>query len=333
MIKPPLISIVIPIYNVEKYVRKTLDSIYNQEFDEREFEVICVNDGTPDNSMQVVNEFALVYPNLHIINQENQGLSCARNAGLRIAQGDYVWFVDSDDKVAEQSLKQLERIIINEPNIDIFGFDIYKVQENSKTESIEQIVLRKKNNCLYSRCANVNQLIHKTHIAPVQRFVFRKAYLDKNHLEFYPKILHEDTEFMVRAFFLAEKVMLMNYSPYYYLVRNSGSIMSEINMHSIYSKMTIIKSFQNFKRNHADGMQSKIYFNDNMYLLVLNILGSKIASPEYNDYIKKNSCLFRKIAFYGMLANFFYSDIRKVIKAFLVLISPSLYTSLRDRVF
>ena len=97
--------------------------------------------------------------------------------------------------------------------------------------------------------------------------------------------------------------------------------------------MTIIKSFQDFKRNHTDRMQSKIYFNDNMYLLVLNILGSKISSKEYKDYIKKNSCLFRKIAFYGMLANLFYYDIRKVIKAFLVLISPSLCTSLRDRVF
>lgn len=328
-----LLSIIVPIYNVEKYIRGTLESIYYQKFAENNFEVICVNDGTPDNSMQIVNEFAVKHNNLHIINQENQGLSCARNAGLRIVKGDYVWFVDSDDRVAEQSLKQLERIIINEPDIDIFGFDIYKVQENSKTESIEQVVLRKKNNYLYSRCVNVNQLIHKTHIAPVQRFIFRKAFLDECHLEFYPKILHEDMEFMVRAFFLAEKVMLKNYSPYYYLVRNSGSIMSEINMRSIYSKMTIIKSFQDFKCNHTDRMLSKIYFNDNMYLLVLNILGSKIASTEYKDYIKKNSCSFRKMAFYGMLANFFYCDIKKVIKAFLVLISPSLYMSLRGRVF
>lgn len=333
MNKAPLISIIIPIYKVEKYISETLESIYKQEFDENEIEVICVNDGTPDNSMQIVNEFATNHTNLHVTNQENQGLSCARNAGLRIAQGDYVWFVDSDDKVAEQSLKQLERIITNEPDIDIFGFDMCKVQENSKAETIEQIVLRKKDRCLYGQRVNVNQLIHKVHIAPVQRFVFRKAFLDKYHLEFYPKILHEDMEFMVRVFFLAEKVMLKNYSPYYYLVRKSGSIMSEINMRSIYSKMTIIKSFQDFKRNHTDRMQSKIYFNDNMYLLVLNILGSKIASKEYKDYIKKNSCLFRKIAFYGMLANLFYYDIRKVIKAFLVLISPSLCTSLRDRVF
>lgn len=327
------LSIIIPIYKVENYIRGTLESIYNQECAEDIFEVICINDGTPDGSMQIVGEFALKHANLHIINQENQGLSCARNAGLRIAKGDYIWFVDSDDQVADGSIKHLEKTISNEPDIDFFGFDICKVQEDSQIESVEYIVLREKDNFLYGQRVNVNQLIHKVHIAPVQRFVFRKAFLDKYHLEFYPKILHEDMEFMVRVFFLAEKVMLKNYSPYYYLVRKSGSIMSEINMRSIYSKMTIIKSFQDFKHNHTDRMQSKIYFNDNMYLLVLNILGSKIASKEYKDYIKKNSCLFRKIAFYGMLANLFYYDIRKVIKAFLVLISPSLCTSLRDRVF
>lgn len=324
-----LLSIIIPIYKVEKYIRGTLESIYCQGCAEDKFEVICVNDGTPDNSMQIVNEFAVKHNNLHIINQENQGLSCARNAGLRIAKGDYVWFVDSDDRVAEQSLKQLGRIIVNEPDIDIFGFDIYKVQENSKTESIEQVVLRKKNNYLYSRGVNVNQLIHKIHIAPVQRFVFRKAFLDKFHLEFYPKILHEDKEFMVRAFFLARKVMLVNYSPYYYLVRHSGSIMSSINMRSIYSKMAIIDSFQKFKCKHTEGMQSKIYFNDNMYLQVLDILTVKIASPDYQELIKKNSSLFRKIAFNGLLANIYYGDMRKIIKAIIVLISPLLFEKMK----
>ena len=324
-----LLSIIIPIYKVEKYIRGTLESIYCQGCSEAKFEVICVNDGTPDKSMQIVNEYVSCHSNLRVVNQKNQGLSCARNAGLRVAQGDYVWFVDSDDKVAKRSLKQLERIIINNPNIDFFGFNICKVQEDSKIESIEHIVLRKKDKCLYGQCVNVNQLIHKTHVAPVQRFVFRKAFLDKCHLEFYPKILHEDKEFMVRAFFLAEKVMLINYSPYYYLVRNSGSIMSSIDVRSIYSKMTIIDSFQKFKYSHAGGVQSKIYFNDNIFLQVVDILTVKIASRQYQEMIKKSSCMFRKIAFYGLLANIYYCDIRKMIKAIIVLVSPSLYANVK----
>ena len=324
-----LLSIIIPIYKVEKYIRGTLESIYCQDFDEHKFEVICVNDGTPDNSMLIVDEFVARYDNLYIVNQENQGLSCARNAGLRIAKGDYIWFVDSDDRIVEGSIIQLEKIISKEIDVDFFGFNIYKVQENSNIESIEQIVLNKKNKCLYGHCVNVHQLIHKVHIAPVQRFVFKKSFFHKHHLEFYPKILHEDKELMVKAFFLAKKIMLVNYSPYYYLLRNSGSIMSSIDMKSVYSKMTIIDSFQNFKCNHAEGMQSKIYFNDNVYLQTLDILGMQMESVEYKAVIKNNSLLFRKIAFNGLLTNIYYGDMRKVIKAIIVLISPSLYANLK----
>lgn len=323
-----LLSIIVPIYNVEKYIRGTLESIYYQKFAENNFEVICINDGTPDNPMGIVNDFASRHENLHILNQKNQGLSCARNAGLRIAKGDYIWFVDSDDKIAEHSLTELEKIVLKDTNSDILGFDICKIQENTKSESTEKIVLRKENNCLYGQCVNVNQLIHKTHIAPVQRFVFRKAFLDKYHLDFYPKILHEDKEFMVRALFLAEKIILVDYSPYYYLVRSSGSIMSSIDMQSIYSKMTIIDSFRTFKSNYTKSVASKIYFNDNIYLQVLDILSHKIASSEYREIIKKNSWQFRRIAFNGLLTNIYYGDIRKIIKAITVLLSPSLYTKL-----
>ena len=93
--------------------------------------------------------------------------------------------------------------------------------------------------------------------------------------------------------------------------------------------MTIIDSFQNFKCNHAEGMQSKIYFNDNVYLQTLDILGMKMESVEYKEVIKKNSLLFRKIAFNGLLTNIYYGDMRKVIKAIIVLISPSLYANLK----
>ena len=87
------LSIVIPVYNVEDYIRGTLDSIYNQKVDEQCFEVIVVNDGTPDNSMKIVKEFAATHQNLTIINQENQGLSAARNAGIKVAKGVYIWVV------------------------------------------------------------------------------------------------------------------------------------------------------------------------------------------------------------------------------------------------
>ena len=276
-----LLSIIIPIYKVEKYIRGTLYSIYSQEYDEREFEVICVNDGTPDSSMDIVDEFVRQHDNLHVINQMNQGLSCARNAGLKIAKGNYVWFVDSDDTIAKGSLNQLQDYIKKDDNqTEIWAFNMTRVQESSKNETVERVILKHRNSHLYGKCINKDQLIHKVHIAPVQRFIFKRAFLDNYQLHFYPKILHEDKEFMVKAFFWARKIMLIDYSPYRYLVRTSGSIMSDINMKSVYSKLMIIKSFENYKTFNSHTTQEYIYFNDNAFMMVIDILEMKMQLPE-----------------------------------------------------
>ena len=95
-----LLSIIIPVYNVEAYVGETLDSVFDTAASTEAFEVIVVNDGTEDGSMDVVLRYASK-PNLKIIEQGNQGLSAARLRGLSAAEGDYVWFIDSDDYLME----------------------------------------------------------------------------------------------------------------------------------------------------------------------------------------------------------------------------------------
>ena len=95
------ISITIPIYNVSKYLPKCLNSIFGQDF--KDFEVICVNDGSTDSSLNILKEFSKIYPNLKIITQKNQGLSVARNTGMEQAQGEYIMFVDADDFLCSKS--------------------------------------------------------------------------------------------------------------------------------------------------------------------------------------------------------------------------------------
>lgn len=118
------LSIVIPVYNVEPFIRGTLDSIYKQGVDESLFEVIAVNDGTPDNSMAIVEMFADAHTNLAIINQKNQGLSAARNSGIKVAKGDYIWVVDSDDSITENSISQALGEITRHPYVEMFCFDL-----------------------------------------------------------------------------------------------------------------------------------------------------------------------------------------------------------------
>ena len=96
----PKFSIVIPVYNVEKYIKKCLDSVANQSF--KDYEVIVVNDGTKDNSMDIVKEY-----DFKVVNQKNMGLSEARNTGVKSSTGEYIIFLDSDDYIEKDLLKDL----------------------------------------------------------------------------------------------------------------------------------------------------------------------------------------------------------------------------------
>ncbi|HXJ98330.1 MAG TPA: glycosyltransferase [Gelidibacter sp.] len=101
------LSVIIPVYNVEKYVAKCLDSVLDQGLDENEYEIIVVNDGTPDGSMEIVGKYAKKHKHIHVINKENGGLSSARNCGIDHAKGKYIYFIDSDDYLVSNSLNVL----------------------------------------------------------------------------------------------------------------------------------------------------------------------------------------------------------------------------------
>lgn len=102
----PLVSIVIPVYNVELYLRECLDSVISQTY--HNLEIICVNDGSPDNSLSILEEYAAKDSRIRIISQENAGISVARNTGMDVATGEYIYFLDSDDYIA---LEMVERCV------------------------------------------------------------------------------------------------------------------------------------------------------------------------------------------------------------------------------
>ena len=118
----PKISVILPIYNVEKYLRRCLDSVLNQTF--TDFEAICVNDGSPDKSLHILEEYAAKDSRIKIVTQENQGLSMARNNGLKVAKGDYIYFLDSDDAI-HPKLLEIAYTFASKNNADMvcFGFE------------------------------------------------------------------------------------------------------------------------------------------------------------------------------------------------------------------
>ena len=101
------LSIIVPMYNVELYIEKCLLSCLNQDLPASDYEIIVVNDGSPDSSLAIAERIASLYDNLTIVSQKNAGLSAARNKALSLAKGKYVWFVDSDDRIQENCLRYI----------------------------------------------------------------------------------------------------------------------------------------------------------------------------------------------------------------------------------
>ncbi|PWB88333.1 glycosyltransferase family 2 protein [Methanobrevibacter thaueri] len=130
------ISVIIPVYNVEDYLSQCLDSICNQTF--KDIEIICVNDGSIDNSLDILNEYAESDRRIKIINQHNQGLAASRNQGLKEAKGDYVYFIDSDDYIELDALEKLhENIVTNSSDMVLFKFQKVDDYRNVHKRGVE----------------------------------------------------------------------------------------------------------------------------------------------------------------------------------------------------
>ena len=126
-----LVSIVIPVYNVEKYLRKCIESVLNQTY--KNIQIILVNDGSTDNSPALCDEYKQMYDKVEVIHKSNGGLPDARNAGLKRAKGEYVGFIDSDDWIEPNMVEHLLHNII-EYDADISSVELQKVQEETELE-------------------------------------------------------------------------------------------------------------------------------------------------------------------------------------------------------
>lgn len=216
-----LLSVIIPVYKSEKYIRHTLQSIFGQAFDRSAVEVIVVNDGTPDNSMKIVREFAAREPGIQIIEQENRGLSAARNAGLVRATGKYIWFVDSDDWIEDGFLKKAIPLI-REDDTDVF---LFRIREHRESDG--KIVLERKLLGNEIRETDFLELLQaKIDFTPVQLFLIRKELMDAHQLKFVEGVVHEDMEFAPRMLAFAKKIKTVPWFHYNYLWRESGSLTS-----------------------------------------------------------------------------------------------------------
>ena len=270
------LSIIIPVYNVEQYIGRCLQSCLSQaNVTADDYELVIVNDGTKDNSMQVVEEMTQGCTNITVINQHNQGLSMARNAGLRAAKGEYVWFVDSDDWIEEGCISEiLERLL--QTNVDILQLQYRNVYADG-TPSDEH----------YARIEGVMSskewFIRNEYHAAVQFMIYSRKLLLLHQLSFFPGIYHEDSEFKPRVIYLSESCASYDKVVYNYFKGNAGSITAVLKLKNGIDLFAVMNSLLAFVDEHkVTGIYRRSFFTQigNAMKTVLRTLDSVNAAEK-----------------------------------------------------
>lgn len=208
------LSIIVPVYNVEQYIEKCIRSLYNQDIPASEYEVLCVDDCSPDQSAAIIERLQKEYPTLHLIRHEhNKKLGGARNTGLRNAQGQYIMYVDSDDMLYSNSLgllvKEMDRL-----NDDYIYFNMQRLFPDNQYEPIKHHSLPN-NQMTGADLFFCNIIPWEAQISACSK-IYRRDFLLRNDLFFIEGIMYEDNDYAMRVAAAATKCRYIDTTPYIY---------------------------------------------------------------------------------------------------------------------
>lgn len=233
----PKISIIVPIYKVEKFLKRCVDSLVNQTYDN--IEILLVDDGSPDECPQMCDEYAQLDSRIVVIHKKNGGLSDARNEGLRVSTGDYILYVDSDDYI---ELDSCERFVDNlQEEADII-VGVCKEIRNLEIKYQRHTNLKEKT--LYEAREYVIRSINENAwYAPAVLNLYRRNFLIENGLYYKVGFYYEDTEILPRLFLCNPKIIYMDYPFYNYMIREGSITTSGISEEKKWMKLEIYKSW------------------------------------------------------------------------------------------
>ncbi len=218
--KTPNISIILPIYNVESYLEECLESLRSQSLSG--IEIICVNDGSTDNSKNILKKYVESDSRIKLINQDNSGQGIARNNGIKIATGEYIGFVDPDDWVEPEMFENLYRAARN--------FDADIVEESFIIDNEARNYIKKSRNKLKLPKNQVyNYKIRQNYLFSVNLAVWNKIYrtefIRENNIEFMDLLRSEDIYFTVKSRILANKIVYIDSPDYHYRIKSDDKVL------------------------------------------------------------------------------------------------------------
>ena len=316
------LSFIIPVYNVEKYIRDCILSIYDQNLHDEDFEVILVNDGTEDNSFEVIQDILTQHDNIIRVDQDNQGLSVARNTGIKNAKGEYVLFVDSDDVLVRESVGPL-LLVANTSYADLVVADFLKLSD----EEIRNYKIEEKDDS--SSVTKTGFELFLDDLDPSQNYVwrtmYRREFLLQNNLSFIPGICYEDIPFTPECYLKARVCVRVNSILYLYRMRPS-SITSNMDKNKAMDLNKAIERIWELKKMKGLNKEIRRRLMDNLF----STFSFELWCISHN----KNVYMYKKEIIADLNERvpdlWFKNNLKQLIVSLLFRMMPELYLSLRS---
>lgn len=296
------ISIIVPIYNVEPYLKRCVESLINQTY--KNIEIILVDDGSPDKCPEICDEYAHRIDKIIVIHKKNGGLSDARNFGLMNATGDYILYVDSDDYIELDACEKLATGM--EENVDLVIGAYKEVRNNTILEKKHSNLLENK---VYTAKEYVISAIERNEwYAPAWLNLYRKSFLIENNLYYKVGFYFEDIEMLPRLFLANPKIVYVDYSFYNYVIRENSIITSQETPEKVQMSVDIYSNWlrlfskveDEFYRTFLYGILVKYYI---VTARQRNFYGWKIQGLDFHFALKYSLNLKEKLKV--ILYNFF----------------------------
>lgn len=282
----PKISVLVPIFNVEKYLSVCLESLINQTL--KDIEIICINDGSTDNSLQIINEYAKQDRRIKVVNKNNSGYGDSMNKGLEVATGEYIGIVESDDFVKNTMFEELFNLAI-ENDLDIVKSDFYYY--TAKNNLSRQAGKIKKN---IVKVFSVKDDLSILKLMPtIWSAIYRRNFLEKNNIKFLPTAgaSYQDTSFAFKALVSAERIMFTNKAYLFYRQDNeNSSVNSRKKVYAICDEWEEITNYINSKpelKSFVNDIKLAIQFNSYLWNAI------RIDEIYRNEFISKFKDTFK----------------------------------------
>lgn len=268
----PAVSVVIPVYNTEKYLERCLNSLVNQSL--KDCEIICINDGSTDKSLEILEEYKVKYPQIVIINQQNKGPSAARNCGIEIAKGEYIGFVDADDWVDLDYFEKLYNSAkANNCDIAVAGIDAIHKWKTKKLVEIKDEIVTSDTDEKYELCK-----------CPRYSYTCNKIYklqkIKEIGILFEEGIFYEDVIWSVQILYYISSLAAVPKVKYHYF-RHAGSIVRQTDVKKEKDFNYAQSKCRNFIKEHNINVQSQEFIKKHKFLGI-----TFLKTIEKDNYIK-----------------------------------------------